>query len=748
MKSMRFLLLTLCFSLVTASSQETTFYVSSTGNDRWSGSKAEPASDRTDGPFATLERARDAVRSLKQTRGLPEGGITIRLRGGNYQRSATFRLTAEDGGTSKAAILWRAYEGEKVHLSGGMNVSEWTLVRDVRTLQRLVPPARGEVLQVDLKALGITEFGTITQRGTPGLELFFNGERMTLARYPNTEWLRVADVPQSGEKLINQGLDREKRFNDVPVGRHYGRISYDDHRPNGWAQRDDIYLHGYWTWDWSDSFQKVKLIDTLQREIEFAEPHHHYGYTKNQRYYYLNILEELDTPGEWYLDRSTGMLYFWPPSPVERGTAVVSLLEEPLLSIENVSNLTIRDFAFEYSRGTGITLTGGSNVLIAGCTVRLIGGEAVTIEGGTGNGVMSSDIYDVGLAGIRLSGGDRKSLTAGNNFVFNNHIHHYSRWVRTGYYAVTIDGVANRVAHNLVHDSPFEGMYLKGNEHIIEFNEIHHVNLETGDAGAIHTGRDWTWRGNIIRHNYFHHLLSPGLHGVMAAYLDDWGSGFTIYGNVFYKAGRAAFMGGGRDNRVENNIFVDCAPSVHVDARGLSWAGNYFDGTFTWLFDKMDEMNFSKPPFSVKYPELLKLYDDEPRLPKNNVVTRNISYGGRWMDVYDYLAFDFSIVTVKDNLIASPNILRRRSKGETGWDPYYLNIDQQEGYDLLKFDDAESRILFKENVFMNGNPGFIDAENGNFQLRDDSPAFKLGFKRIPMEKIGLMKDEYRMDLPR
>lgn len=732
----------------TASSQVITFFVSPSGNDQWSGTKAEPADDHSDGPFATLERARDAVRSLKKSGGLPAGGVTIQLRQGTYRRSSTLLLTAEDGGLDKVPVVWQAYERERVHLSGGMDVREWSQVRDVPTLQRLTPAARGKVVQTDLRSIGVTEFGSITQRGTPGLELFFNSERMTLARYPNDEWLRVADVPQSGEALINQGLEREKRFDNVPVGRHYGRIAYDDPRPSRWAERDDIFLHGYWTWDWSDSFQQVKKIDTAKKEITFAEPHHHYGYTKNQRYYYLNILEELDTPGEWYLDRSAGILYFWPPAPLETGTAVVSVLEQPMLAIENASSLTIRDFILEHSRGSGITISGGSNVLIAGCTIRLIGGDAVVFEGGTGNAIVSSDIHHVGLAGIRLSGGDRKSLTPGNNAAVNNHIHHYSRWVRTGYYAVTIDGVANRVAHNLIHDSPFEGMYLRGNEHVIEFNEIHHVNLETGDAGAIHTGRDWTWRGNIIRHNYFHHLLSPGLHGVMAAYLDDWGSGFTIYGNVFYKAGRAAFIGGGRDNRVENNIFIDCAPSVHVDARGLSWAGYYFDGTFPWLFNKMDEMKFREPPFSVKYPELLTLYEDEPRLPKNNVITRNISYGGRWMDVYDYLDFDFSLVTVKENLIASPDILRRRSKGGTGWDPYYLNIDQQEGYDLLKFDDAESRGLFKDNMFLNGDPGFVDAKNGDFRLHDNSPAYKLGFKKIPMERIGLMKDEYRRILPR
>jgi hypothetical protein len=231
----------------------------------------------------------------------------------------------------------------------------------------------------------------------------------------------------------------------------------------------------------------------------------------------------------------------------------------------------------------------------------------------------------------------------------------------------------------------------------------------------------------------------------MAAYLDDWASGFTIFGNVFYKAGRAAFIGGGRNNTVENNIFVDCAPSVHVDARGLGWAKYYFDGTFTWLTDRMDDMNVRQPPYSTRYPELLRLYEDEPNVPKGNIIVRNVSYGGRWMDVYDFGAFDFSVVRIEDNLIADPLILRRRAKGETGWDPYYLDIDRTEGYDLYKAGDPQMSEEFKGNVFMTGDPGFVDLAKENFQLRSDSPAWKLGFKRIPMERIGLVKDEYRRE---
>jgi len=258
--------------------------------------------------------------------------------------------------------------------------------------------------------------------------------------------------------------------------------------------------------------------------------------------------------------------------------------------------------------------------------------------------------------------------------------------------------VANRIAHNLIHDAPHTAIMLRGNEHLIEFNKIHNVCYETGDVGAFYMGRDWTMRGNVIRYNFFHHIRGPYTHGAMAVYLDDWASGTTIFGNVFYKASRAAFIGGGRNNIVENNIFVECTPAVHIDARGLGWAKYYFDGTNTTLVDRLNAVNYKQPPYSVRYPELLTLYDDEPAVPKGNVILRNVCSGGRWADIG---GFDKKAVSIKDNLIET-------------------------------------------------DPGFVNPANMNFQLKEDSIVYKEipGFKNIPFEKIGLYVDQYRKSLPK
>ncbi len=275
----------------------------------------------------------------------------------------------------------------------------------------------------------------------------------------------------------------------------------------------------------------------------------------------------------------------------------------------------------------------GRDNRVAGCALRNLGNWGVHIEGGTGHGVVGCDIFDTGDGGVVVSGGDRQTLTPGNHFVENCHFARQGRWSKCYVPAVLISGVGIRVSHNLIHDHPHCAILFGGNEHLIEFNEIHHIAMETGDVGAIYTGRDWTCRGNRIRHNFIHHTGGVGM-GSMGVYMDDCVSGTEVFGNIFYKVHWAMFIGGGRDHRVENNVFVDCDPAVRMDGRGLDKSPVWYNMVYDYMKKQLDAV--PQELYRTRYPAIKNLdryyatTDGIP--PEDNVVVHNICVG-KWLEV-------------------------------------------------------------------------------------------------------------------
>jgi hypothetical protein len=664
--------------LVGQSAEAADFYISPDGRDAWSGRSAAANADRTDGPFATLQRARDEIRKLKAAGQLPAGGLTVEMLGGTYELRETCALEAVDSGTPASPVVYRARAGEEVRLCGGRIVTGFRPVTNETVRQKLDPAAREHVLEADLRSLGIDEYGKLGggfgRDGGPGLELFFRDEPMTIARWPNEGFIKITGVlgPTAVDVRGTKGC-RE------------GQFTYEGDRPRRWTSEKDAWVLGYWFWDWAEQRHPVQAIDPERRAITVAEPYHGYGYRTGQWFYGFNILAELDVPGEWYLDREAGTLYFWPPSSIDSGQAVVSLLPT-LLSLQDTSHVAFSGFIFEAARGTAFTVAGGTQVRVADCVFRNLGSWAVKISGGTQHSVSGCTVAGTGDGGIEMSGGDRATLQPSGHVAENNHIHHWSRWNRMYRPGIMLQGVGQRAAHNLIEYSPHTAIGFGGNDHVIEFNEIHHVCTESNDAGAMYAGRDWTMRGTVIRYNYLHHINGFEGRGCVGVYLDDMFCGTTIASNVFYQVTRAAFIGGGRDNVVDNNVFVDCQPALHIDARALGWAHGHSD---EWIREGKEQgtlsrTRFNQPPYSARYPQLPRILEEDPAAPRGNVVSRNICWGGRWDEVEERAR---ALVTFRDNLLDT--------------DPLFENAAQQ-----------------------------------NFQLRADSPAFRLGFERIPVEKIG------------
>jgi hypothetical protein len=685
-------------------------YVSRSGNDSWTGRVSQQTTDNKEGPFATIEAARNEIRRLKQENKLPEGNIRIEIQAGNYEMSSAFMLEAEDGGRdSLSRVIYAAEKGAEVRLTGGKAINNWVLVSDRKILEMFYPEVRGKVYMSDLKAAGITEYGS-PEGG--GAELFFNDKPMRISRYPNSGFMKIKGI------LNEDPVDVRGTKGDLK-----GKFFYSDEHISKWTEEKDAWVHGYWFWDWSEQRHKVLNIDPHKKLIELVPPYHNYGYRAGQWFYGFNLLSEIDEPGEYYIDRTQGKIYFYPPSSF-KGDRIYLSVNKDIIRMKNAAFVTIEGMILEGCTGTAIEMENCDNCIIAGCTIRNSGDNGVIIEEGFANGVKSCDIYETGGGGIRISGGDRKTLNPSGNFADNNYIHNIARLKRVYYPGIAISGVGNTISHNLIEHVPHMAIGFSGNDNIIEYNELNDVCFESNDAGAIYTGRNWTMRGNVIRYNYLRNISGFEGKGCVGIYLDDAFSSADIIGNVFNKVTRAMMIGGGRDNRVINNIFVDCVPSIHVDARGLGWMENLHIPD--WIKEAGEKgtilgIAYNKPPYSEKYPSLASILDDEPRAPKGNIISNNICYGGVWDKAAGFWGMAIE-KKARPYLKMENNIVSPDSETE---------------------DSLSKSFTITDPLFMvNGDP-----EKSDYQLNSESPAIKAGFIQIPFKNIGLYADDNRTVLP-
>ena len=496
----------------------------------------------------------------------------MRVHGGEYQVKQTFTLAERDSGTESAPVVFRAADGEKPIFRGGRRLTGWRPLSDADGYSQLPADSRSKVWVMDLRERGITNVLPLNLGGFasgngfrthPAHELFFNGQPMSLARGPNEGFLHIKDV---AVKDGTKGYDRE--------GSKTGKFFYEGDRPRRWVNDPDVLLYGYWFWDWADSYERVASIDPEQRLITLAPPWHNYGFRVGAPFYAINALSELDVPGEWYLDRAGLKVLLYPPSDPRAATIELSRFAAPMVQLENVSWVDFIGLTWEFGSADAMQIRGGEHCLLAGCVVRHFAGNGVEIHGGHRHVLRSCDIYSLGRGGAIVSGGNRKTLEPGGHFVENCDIHDLSRIDHTYTPAVVLDGVGNRITHNRLHDIRSSAMRVGGNDHLIEYNEIYNAVTESDDQGGADMFGNPTYRGNVYRYNYWHHIGNwRGLGeqpkcGQAGIRLDDAICETRIYANVFERcsAGKLGFGGvqihGGKDNVIENNLFVDCAAMV------------------------------------------------------------------------------------------------------------------------------------------------------------------------------------------
>lgn len=731
--------LLLFFLPIVLLSQE--IHVSKKGNDNNPGTKMKP--------LASPEAARNLLREMRAKNKGQGKPATVFIHAGTYDLESTFLLDSQDGGTKECPITWMAYGSDHVILSGGKTISPdlFTKISNPAALKRLNKSAADQVLELDIHAAGINNTGKHRQYGhalpviPSTMELFFNHEPMTLAKYPNKGDIKIGKVKDAGSvPRVGDKSNRGAVFN------------YTDERHTKWAGQQNIWIQGTLNYGFADDYNPIATIDTISKTVKLGKPHLYGVGAGNdfQSYVAINILEELDMPGEWFLDETSGKLYLWPPASMQGADIKVSVLEEPVIALEGVSYLRFSGMKIEGGRGIGLYMENCSYTEVAGCTIRNVGttgivmgqGAKLLVENssvddyvgvpvsrqvgsyqnhiynnttwnrnaGHHNRILSCDVYNTGSGGIMLSGGDKQTLTPGNNTVENCRVSLYNRRNKFTYAGIRVDGCGNRIAHNEIFNSDWHGIFVHGNEHVFEYNHIHDVTLNSNDTSPWYIGRNPSDRGNIVRYNFFDHCGNKNRMN-MGIYCDDSSSDVLIYGNVFNDMltdHGVLFSNTGWHLIMKNNIVINpIAHTAVTSANYYTWAApqalQMFGENGIVRNRLTKDIDFQSPPYSTKYPALLPYLD---------VITP----GKEWQSM--------------------------RARG-----------NMLEGNLIIGGPDNPIKLLGGEHAQMEGknnwvtkeDPGFVDMKNKNFALKADAKVFQMipGFEPVPFSKMGIYRDKYR-----
>lgn len=623
---------------------ETAFYVATNGSDENDGSQNKP--------FATPKKAVEAVRKV-----IAEGltkPVTVYFHGGDYKLES-LNFTSEDSGTASYPITYKAYGDGKVLFNAGkqLDIADFKQITDVAVLNRLDDGAKNNIKVLDLKEYGLTseDIGNVYavgfddrsiqyNDGTSGnnCELFFNGLRLTVARYPNTDYAYVESVIDQGDnaKLIGGTIKLDA---DVTA------------RMKLWQEPETAWMYGFFMHDWADMSTPIKSIDADTGIVELSHGNS-YGYKENATYYLYNVLEELDVQGEYYIDRKNMLLYAWlPDTDSDVADVVISVSDTSLITVTEASYITFEGIALEGVRNDIITVK-GNNITIKDCELKNSYGNGITVNG-YNNIIYGCEISYLGKCGIDMHGGDRTTLTHGNNVIENCYIHHCGDVYRTYKPGINLTGCGNKALHNEISNMPHEAVAWQGNDHLIAYNYVHDAVTESSDAGALYSGRDLTAYGNVIKYNIIENIGNDEYHG-SGIYFDDGLSGQTAYGNILKNiTGYSFLIGGGRNIVVENNIIIgDGDALIHYDARLTEteqW-GSMLD----LLRNNLKKSSYKSEVWVARYPSLAAVDVDStdisdpnyPANPSNSQLKGNIliSKTKRWLHISD-VVYEYSDVS-------------------------------------------------------------------------------------------------------
>ena len=660
-------------AVVVISCQEATavtLYVSTTGDDLNSGTEEKP--------FATLERARDEIRLLKTSRPLPADGFTVEVRGGVYELSAALKFDNRDSGTVGAPNVYRAYLGEAVTISGGTKIKgAWTLYK-------------GSIYRTNV---GAKRFRS----------LFVNGRRAIRAREPK----------EGGYHLI-KNVDCDTNL----VSFQFNNIDFD----SNWTNLQDVEVVSYRKWMQSRFRVSQVKGDRVYFEANLpAGRGYNWDYKNNTgRYYVENVFEGLDTAGEWYLNNTSGDLYYWPlPGEDITTLEVIIPTTNQLVHMDHASYIDLEGLTFAYTdwafpkggwpggwgglqAGFTLSLDGANHCAIRNCVVKHVGCGGIGGKYGEFLQFTGNQINDIGGCGISIYSDERSlsSLTKSCN-VSCNTIHDIGVIFKESH-AIFMDGIDETISHNVVYDAPYIGISLQtrnwrediGDPNLlfwkpntIAYNEIYHVMEELNDGGAIYVSGQQP--GSLIKNNYIHDIMFTDKHlhkdgsSLDGIYLDEGGKEFIVKDNIVCRVETGLLLHRSANNLITNNIFVD--------------SGSYDLYFSRYTIGGLGAARDWKQP--------------------GNKFTKNIIYSTK----------------TTDKLFAVNEESKRNNVEWSNHNLFYTTHPENKNWNINWW---QKTYGFDQNS-LTANPLFADYAHDNFNLLPESPAFGLGFVQIDMSGVGV-----------
>ena len=722
------------------------WHVSPHGDATGNGTLAEP--------FAMPLQARDAIRAYRKENPDSSESHTVILHTGRYPINETLELGDGDGGRQGAPVVYRAKAGAAVTFHGGTGVN----TQRFRTMSpteagRLMEAAREHVVVAEVEDLSILE-ALGRGHGRYGM-LVENEHTLQLARWPNRGFVHLDEVVDMGPTLrwLTRGEKPPAYSYEKPVGGRFTLL--EDANFDAWRaeleRTRDVRQGGYLSNDWTEDKNQVarisgdgviQLLDATRYGIGgvryrggFADPSDEPRFLKHRRLYFMNLLCELDMPGEWYFDRNEKKLYLWPISKNLKDTRLTVPGGPALVELSNASHVVIRDIVFENGGRLGLSIDGGSHVTIAGCTFRNFTGKAIEIEGGQNHTVNACTVYNV-QSGLTIRGGELRTLKQCNHKVINSE---FKRFRGRGYGGIGLMGCGIEFRNNLYHSMnaaiKYEGAYIR-----FANNEFYNVGWEMGDWNVLYQGADKWCNGNIVENNFFHHMMEePGRHPIVAVRNDDGGTGTTYRSNLFYKTGRGAIAFGGPNNHILDNIVLETSllwwtarlpTSDEAIRREYALIAEEFESGRYPRGGKEDAIynveqvvgkrGWEKPPWSTAFPAFARYMNENPFAQ---------SYGSMLNNYHNRVDPDrpYGVVHIHKH-----------------WALPARDGDEAERPTSM----ADMPTTFKHNAPMPIDLAatFRDPSKLDFRLK---PGVRLqpGFRAIDPSSVGLFESAYRPDPP-